>query len=90
MRLENGQILTGPGFTILFKDLPVEAYSIEKNGINSILCKIKKLSDYSKKDEEIVYSTFNKQAGPKAKISIKYTDEFKVQKSGKRKYFFSN
>ena len=46
VRLENGAVLTGPGFTILFKDLPVEAYSIKKNGYNSLLCNIKKQTHY--------------------------------------------
>ena len=49
IRLENGRVLTGPGFTILFKDMPVEAYSIEKNGENSIKCYIKRQTDYNKK-----------------------------------------
>ena len=90
LRLENGRVLTGPGFTILFKDLPVEAYNIEKNGHNSLLCNIKKQPHYNKEHENLIISTFKKQAGTGVKISIKYVDEFELTKSGKRRYFIAN
>ncbi|MCK4664767.1 MAG: phenylacetate--CoA ligase family protein [Bacteroidales bacterium] len=90
LRLENGVVLTGPGFTILFKDLPVEAYSIEKNGYNSLLCNIKKQTHYEKEHENLIISTLKKQAGKEAKISIKYLDEFELTKSGKKRYFIAN
>lgn len=90
IRLENGNILTGPGFTILFKDLPVESYSIEKIGENSILCNIKKLSEYTKKHEELIISTIKKHAGDNILVQIEYVDNFKLTSSGKRRYFISN
>ena len=43
IELENGTVITGPGFTILFKDLPVEYYRIEKCDINTVKCLVKKL-----------------------------------------------
>jgi phenylacetate-CoA ligase len=89
IRLENGRILTGPGFTILFKDLPVESYSIEKNDYNSLLCNIKKQPNYKKEDEDLIISTLKKQAGNNSKIQIKYVDNFKLISSGKRRYFIS-
>jgi len=90
IRLENGHILTGPGFTILFKDFPVEAYSIEKIGPNSLLCNIKKLSNYTKKDENLIISTIKKHAGEDCLIYIKYVTRFKLTNSGKRSYFMTN
>ena len=90
VRLENGAVLTGPGFTILFKDLPVEAYSIEKNGYNSLLCNIKKQTRYNKEHENLIISTLKKQAGSETEIFIKYIDEFELTKSGKRRYFIAN
>ena len=89
IRLENGNILTGPGFTILFKDLPVESYSIEKIDKNSLLCNIKKQSDYNEKHEKLIISTLKKQSGINSIIQIKYVNEFKLTKSGKRRYFIT-
>jgi len=85
--LENGNILTGPGFTILFKDLDVESYSIAKIGCNSILLKIKKLDSYTLKQENIIIDTLKKQAGQEVKIDIEYVQKFNTLKSGKIKYF---
>lgn len=89
LRLENGVVLTGPGFTILFKDLPVEAYSIEKNGYNSLMCKIKTRPPYNKDHEDVIITTLQKQAGNAVSINMQYIDEFELTSSGKRRYFFS-
>tara|TARA_B100001059_G_scaffold43638_1_gene35952 strand:- start:8058 stop:9362 length:1305 start_codon:yes stop_codon:yes gene_type:complete len=87
--LENGNVLTGPGFTILFKDLDVESYSISKIDINFIKLEIKKLDNFSNDQEKIILETLKKQAGDDIKIEIKYVEEFDVLRSGKRKYFYA-
>lgn len=87
IQLENGRTLTGPGFTILFKDLPVEHYCIEKNDINSIKCIIVKLPGYEQHHEDIIRTTFDKQMGENAKFSIVYNDVIPRTTSGKREYF---
>lgn len=85
--LENGNILTGPGFTILFKDLPVEHYCIEKDGYNTITISITKLPEYNSTHEKIVISTLQKHMGPGSKLNINYTDNIELADSGKRCYF---
>ena len=87
--LENGRNLTGPGFTVLFKNLPVEYYYIKKNGINSVECSIVKAIDYNEKYETLIIDTFKKQIGSDATISINYINEPVLADSGKRKYFDS-
>lgn len=87
IELENGHTLTGPGFTILFKDMPVEHYCIEKAGVNSIKCSIVKLSSFTHDHEAVIVSTFKKQMGANANIILNYTDKIPLTKSGKRQYF---
>ena len=87
IELENGNTLTGPGFTILFKDLPVEHYCIEKTGTNAIQCQIVKLPGYTQQHEDLVSSSFYKQMGAETQFSIDYTTEIPLTKSGKRLYF---
>jgi phenylacetate-CoA ligase len=87
IQLENGRTLTGPGFTILFKDLPVEHYSVVKNGANSIKCSVVKLSDFDQSHEDIIKSTFMKQMGENTNFKLEYTNEIPLSKSGKREYF---
>jgi phenylacetate-CoA ligase len=85
--LENGSVLTGPGFTILFKDLPVENYAIRKTGRNSIECNIVKLPGFDVIHEEIVKSTLRKNIGNEGLFTINFLNEIPLSKSGKRKYF---
>jgi len=87
IELENGSRITGPGFTILFKDLPVEYYCIEKVGYNSIKCTIKKIKEFDDSHEKVILSTFKKNLGADSNISITYSNEIKYTKSGKIKYF---
>jgi len=87
IHLENGRILTGPGFTILFKDLPVEHYYIEKSGVNSIKCCVVKLPGFEKHHEGLVKATFSKQMGEDTSFTINYTNEILLVNSGKREYF---
>jgi phenylacetate-CoA ligase len=89
IRLSNGNVLTGPGFTILFKDMPVEGYALQRVDSNMILCKIKKRDDYSAVHEKIIHQALQKQAGVGIKIVIKYIDTFPTLRSGKRSYFIA-
>lgn len=85
--LENGKVLTGPGFTILFKDLNVEAYQIAKVDKMHLLCKVIKGKDFREEEREIIISTMKKQAGKDCEITLEFVDEFPILKSGKKQYF---
>ncbi len=87
LQFGNGNILTGPGFTVLFSDLPVEYYCIEKLTDFSIKCHIIKLDDYSSESEKLILQTIKKQAGIGIDVKITYTTKPFLSKSGKRKYF---
>jgi len=87
IELENGSVLTGPGFTILFKDIPVDYFHIEKTGVNSITIKIKPLDSYNETHEKLILSTLMKQMGEGAFVNIVQTNEVLYSASGKRKYF---
>ena len=89
IRLENGNVLTGPGFTILFKDLNVKGYQIKKEGKLGIKINIQKGESYSKEEEKLIYATFKKHAGSDCEIKINYIDEFEDVSSGKLRYFIS-
>lgn len=87
IKFENGRIITGPGFTVLFGKLPVEYYYIKKNGYNSLICQIKTNKDFLKEHENIIYSSLRNQCGSDIQIKITYSDEIHYTKNGKVKYF---
>lgn len=88
--LENGSTLTGPGFTILFKDLPVEYYFIEKTGNNMITCSIIPCKSFTNKHKEIICSTFKNVMGSDSRFNLKLNAKIKYTKNGKIKYFAGN
>ena len=89
IHLENGNNLTGPGFTILFKDLNVIAYKIYKTGNLRIKIDILPNEKYSKEEEKLIYETMKKHAGENCEVIIEYFEKFDSEKSGKRNYFFN-
>jgi len=85
--LGNGRKLTGPGFTILFKDIPVEYYCIEKVSDYELICWLIKLDSFNDQHDKLILNTIGKQAGSDIKISIKEISMPFLSKSGKRIYF---
>ena len=89
IELENGNTLTGPGFTILFKDIPVDYYCIEKKGENTLVCWIIKLPNFNENYEKLIEQTIRKQAGKDINLKLEYIKKPFLTSSGKRKYFIS-
>lgn len=90
LQLSNGNVLTGPGFTILFKDIPVDYYCIEKKAADSIICYIIKFPEFNPSHEKTIFQTLKKQAGENISVEIKCTDKPFLSKSGKRQYMIDN
>tara|TARA_X000000368_G_scaffold417439_1_gene413834 strand:+ start:2367 stop:3704 length:1338 start_codon:yes stop_codon:yes gene_type:complete len=89
IELSNGNVLTGPGFTIFFKDIDVEAYSIKQTGELELMIQIKENPNYKSENDKLIIQTMKKYAGAECKIVLQKVDNFDVLKSGKRKYFMS-
>lgn len=90
IRLENGRVLTGPGFTILFSGLPVKGYRIYKSGFLQITLEIVNDSGFGKQHEELVLNTMHKHAGNDCDIVIRYSDEVRTKANGKNLYFLND
>lgn len=90
LHLGNGAILTGPGFTILFKDLPVLSYRIEKINDFHIKCFVRKMDSFSSEHEEKIIETLKYQCGLDIQISIEYINQEEISANGKSLYFKVN
>jgi len=89
LKLDNNKVLTGPGFTILFRDMNVNAYQISKTGNSEITISIEPNKLFSKDNENTILMTFKKFAGEDCNILIKKVDKFMPLENGKRRYFIS-
>lgn len=90
IRLANGRVLTGPGFTILFKDMNISAYRIASPNERSIVCEIVKSENFSVSEEKLIIETLKHQVGEGVIVELKYKEKFELLPSGKRNYFILN
>ena len=89
IELENGSVLTGPGFTILFKDLNVKAYRIYKSNPMEITIEVVKTKDFKMDEEKLIIDTFHKNAGKEVNIIIEYKDSIITKQNGKNLFFLN-
>ena len=88
-RLGNGRVLTGPGFTVLFRDKNVNAYRMKLIDPFTILIELKKNRQYSAANENDILSALKKQAGDDCKIIISHVKDFSKHPNGKMNYFLT-
>lgn len=86
LEFDNGSRITGPGFTTIFKDLPVEYFCIEKKTSTELVCHIIKDAQYDHNTEEHILEGIRRRVGEGVLVSINYTDKPFLAKSGKRVY----
>ena len=87
IELENGHNLTGPGFTILFKDLNVIGYRMYKSAPLEITVEVVKGYGYTDAEEELIRQTVLKHAGNECRVIIKYAEKLVNRKNGKSLFF---
>lgn len=89
IEMENGSVLTGPGFTILFKDLNFKAYRIYKSNPMEITIEVVKTKDFKMDEEKLIIDTFHKNAGKEVNIIIEYKDSIITRQNGKNLFFLN-
>lgn len=90
LSFSNNKQITGPGFTILFKDIPVEYYCLEKTSNNSITCWYIAVEKLNTNIIDLIYKTLQKQFGHEIQIEIKETDKPFLANSGKQKFIIDS
>ena len=90
IRLENGHVLTGPGFTVLFGELPIKGYRLFKSGPLQITVEVVKDEGFCERDEELIRGTMHKHAGDDCEIIINYPEKVQTRKNGKNLFFLNN
>jgi len=90
LKFSNNRTITGPGFTILFKEIPVEYYCLEKTTDSSVICWYTSNEALSKQIESLILLTLSKQLGDEVKIDLKQADTPFLSKSGKQKYIIDS
>lgn len=91
LRLDNGHVLTSPGFTILMNKFDVYAYDIQKLSGSEVRMQIQPVKEkWDAEQEAKLISEMERFVGDGCKFVLEKVDHFEVLKNGKRRYFMNN
>lgn len=91
LQLDNGHVLTSPGFTILMNKFDVVAYDIQKISGSEIKMQIQPvLGKWNAEQERILTKEMQRFVGEGCMFSIEYVEHFEPLKNGKRRYFMND
>lgn len=90
LRLDNGHVLTSPGFTILMRNFNVKAYDIQKLSGSHVRMQVQIADGWGKAQEIKLIDEMQRFVGVGCEFSLEYVDGFIEQKNGKRRYFMND
>lgn len=91
LHLDNGKVLTSPGFTILMNKFDVIAYNIQKISGTEVKLQIQPVEGkWNNQQEQTLSNEMQKIVGAGCSFSIEYVDHFEEGKNGKRRYFMND
>ena len=91
LRLDNGHVLTSPGFTILMNKFDVIAYDIQKISGTSVCMKIQPvIKKWTKEQEDKLVDEMQRFVGDGCTFQLEKVDGFQELKNGKRRYFMND
>ena len=90
MRLDNGHVLTSPGFTILMRNFDVKAYDIQKLSGSSVRMQVVVADGWTKEDEKKLIKEMERFCGEGCAFALEYVEKFEEGKNGKKRYFMND
>ena len=90
LRLDNGHVLTSPGFTILMRNFNVEAYDIQKLSGSHVRMQVQVAEEWNQEQEKKLIAEMQRFCGEGCDFSLEYIDHFEPLKNGKRRYFMND
>ena len=90
LRLDNGHVLTSPGFTILMRNFNVKAYDIQKLSGSSVRMQIVPAEGWNKEQETKLITEMLWFVGEGCDFTLEYVEKFEELKNGKRRYFMND
>lgn len=90
LRLDNGHVLTSPGFTILMRHFDVKAYDIQKLSGTHVQMQVEVADGWNKAQEAKLIIEMQRFCGEGCKFTLEYVEHFEPLKNGKRRYFMND
>ena len=90
LRLDNGHVLTSPGFTILMRSFNVKAYDIQKFSGSHVRLQVQTADGWNKKQEMQLMIEMQRFVGEGCEFTLEYVERLEPLKNGKRRYFMND
>jgi phenylacetate-CoA ligase len=91
LQLDNGHVLTSPGFTILMNKFDVVAYDIQKISGSAIKMLVQPVEGkWNTEQEKLLTNEMKRFVGEGCEFTLEYVDHFEPLKNGKRRYFMND
>lgn len=90
LRLDNGHVLTSPGFTILMRNFNVKAYDIQKLSGTHVRMQVQVVEGWDKEQEKKLIKEMQRFVGEGCEFTLEYVEKFETLKNGKRRYFMND
>ena len=91
LQLDNGHVLTSPGFTILMIKFDVVAYEIQKISGTEVKMQVQPVEGkWNKEQEKLLTDEMKRFVGEGCEFTLEYVDHFEPLKNGKRRYFMND
>ncbi len=89
LRFGNGRILSGPALTLIFRDMPIDAWQVVQTGANRIEVLVKSAKHLSAESRHFIRSVLSSHAGENVEIVIQKVDSLRATAAGKWKPVWS-
>ena len=90
LKLDNGHVLTSPGFTILMRNFDVKAYDIQKLSGSHVRMQVQVTDGWDKDQEGKLLAEMQRFVGEECEFTLEYVAGFQELKNGKRRYFMND
>lgn len=90
LRLDNGHVLTSPGFTILMRNFNVKAYDIQKLSGSHVRMQVQVADGWDEAQEKKLIAEMQRFVGDGCEFTLEYVEGFEMLKNGKRRYFMND
>jgi phenylacetate-CoA ligase len=90
IRFRDGTTLSGPAFTLIFREFPIKQYQVVQTDLDNLLIRVVKEQSYVESDSERLLGAVKYHMGCQGNVRVEFVDDITITRAGKRLCFISN
>jgi len=90
IRFANGNVLSGPAVTLIFKEFPIRQYQVVQTDLHTLRMRIVRDWGFTEDHSKRLSSTFRYHVGEGVRVHLEYVNDIPPTRSGKRLYVIAD